>query len=227
MKGFLKFSPTILFAVSALILSWQTQAKSSDAIKYNEEDFNKLFFSQIQTLKDRGCPEDVLVILQNQHDEVVSNAQKMSFFEDNVPFIPVISKSAIDLKKLMNMVQVGDKKGKVFIVVSALTDNIKVSARPYYIYNVANGKSLRGKSPREAERIVTWDGVRRCLTVEETIALCVHTKTLSDFNLWAIGSCYSAGFIPCLWYMHSDGPMLSWDSKDSYDDFWATPSCLK
>jgi hypothetical protein len=218
-----------------LIVNFCVYAKSSDSVdlvQYDKVDLETLFNSQIQNLKDRGCPEEILICLQNQHSKVISKAQHMSFARDNIPFIPVIPQSVWDLKKIMNMVQVVNsngkiKKGSIRLKISSLKDIINVPIIPYYIYDVSKGGDLRGKSPENAERIIVWEGVRRCLTVDETIALCVHTRTLYDFNLWAAGSRYSADFIPCVWHMHINGPMLSWNPKDSYDDFWGTPSCLK
>mgnify|MGYP001572774056 CR=1 FL=1 len=76
----------------------EVMAKAKDWLvaeskKIRKEDLEKLFDSQIKTLKDRGCPEQIVEMLQNQKGSVIQKAGEMTFAEGNIPFVPIIPRT--------------------------------------------------------------------------------------------------------------------------------------
>ena len=68
----------------------------------NANDFKKLFDNQIQTLKERGCPEFISGILGKVKTKVLAKVAKIKIGKNHTPFLPVIpynynSSSALSL----------------------------------------------------------------------------------------------------------------------------------
>lgn len=90
-------------------------AKTKLEIAFKEAKRNKLeklFDSQIATLKDRDCPEEIMKMLQSQKDTVLQKASKMSFAKGNNPFVPVILRTnrSLCFYDMIVMVRNGKKK---------------------------------------------------------------------------------------------------------------------
>ncbi len=184
----------------------------------------KLFDSQIETLKSRNCPQTILKTFQDKKSEVLSKATEMKIPERNIPFIPVIPRSYLGIYGLMPMVKNGDKIGYTYLDPNKLTDNVEVPKSPYYIYDVKDGKDMFDKSPKKAEKLIKEQN-RSCLTADEGIALCVHSRVLSKHYVDCTGSrCRHLDGVPYI-FLVSDEPRLDWYDADSLNEKWGSASC--
>lgn len=192
----------------------------------NRGHLEQLFDTQIATLKDRGVPVPIVNMLQNQRDQVITKASEMSFENGRVPFLPIIPRTYLSIYSQMLMVKNGDKKGHTCLNPTLITDTDMVDAPkdPYYIYDIEDGKVMRGKTPRDAENLIEKQE-RLGLTEVEVISLGVHTNVLSRHNVDAVGSRYdSDDSVPYL-YLNGDGPILSYGYLASINGFWGAASC--
>lgn len=188
-------------------------------------DLEKLFDAQIAILKDRGTPEQVVEILQNQKSSVLAKASGMTFGDGNIPFLPVIPRTFRSPYDLMAMVRNGGKAGYTYLNPTQISDVVDTPKEPYYIYDVEDGNSTRGKSPEAAEKIFK-EQKRSPLTAAEVMALTVHTDVLSKHYVWATGSRYdSADKVPHVYLDGGDRPELSCFCVGSPNDLWGTASC--
>ena len=205
-----------------------TQAKgqlTDEAKQAKRNDLEKLFDSQIETLKDRGVPEQIVEILQNQKGAVVKKASEMAIGDGNIPFLPVIPRSFRSPYDLMAMVRNGSKVGYTYLNPTQISDVVDAPKEPYYIYDVEDGNSTRGKSPENAEKILKQEN-RFPLTAAEVTALTTHTDVLSRHYVWATGSRYeSADEVPFVYLVYGDRPKLDWFRVDNSDDHWGSASC--
>lgn len=205
-----------------------TQAKSQlddEAKQVKRNNLEKLFDSQIATLKYRGTPEQIVEILQNQKGAVVKKASEMAIGDGNIPFLPVIPRSFWSPYDLMAMVRYGSKVGYTYLNPTQISDVVDAPQEPYYIYDVEDGNSMRGKSPENAEK--TFKQQKRSpLTAAEVMALTTHTDVLSKHCVWATGSRYELAYeVPnvCLDYGYRPG--LGWGWVGGSDGRWGAASC--
>ena len=189
--------------------------------KPKKEDLEKLFDTQIQTLKDRGCPAVIIDMLQEQRDDVLQKASEIPIGKKHIAFLPVIPRTFLSIYTQMQMVRNGDKIGYTYLKPSEITDVVETPADPYYIFDVEDGEAMLGKSPQNAEKTIkqqNWRG----LTEVEVIALAIHTDVRHCVD--ALGSrCGSAG-VPTLW-LHDAEPRLDWVNLDGARDRWGAASC--
>ena len=182
----------------------------------------RLFDSQIETLKSRGCPKIILELLQNQRDAVLSKAAEMD--SEGIPFVPVIPRTYLSIYGLMHMVRNKNKAGYTDLNPTKIINEVETPKCPYFIYDVEDGKHMLGKSPKEAEVFIVKQK-RSCLTVEETIALCIHTKILSEHYIDCTGSRYEdPSYVPHI-FLANGKPKLTWSMVDNSDDVWGSASC--
>jgi len=88
----------------------------------------------------------------------------------------------------------------------------------------AAGKAMLGKSPEKAEKLIKKQN-RSCLTVDEGIALCVHTNVLSEHYVDCTGSRYwHADRVPSV-YLSVGRPRLNWNYFGYSNDWWGSASC--
>ena len=167
-------------------------AKKQRIIKDNLE---ALFGAQIQTLKDRRCPERITELFMQAQARVVAKALKMRFKNDRIPFLPVIPCNYITVFSQMGMVLNENVAGYSSIYRNDTTpanpfsnkdiDLVKIPEEPYYIFNIEDGT----KCPNEDEierQINKCDRV--CLTGIEIIALAVHSDVLSKCRIIGMNS---------------------------------------
>ena len=198
----------------------QLNAEANQAQRNNLE---KLFDSQIATLKSRGVPQQVLEALQDKKSAVVDNASKMTIGAGNTPFIPVIKPSYLGYHGLMSLVRNGAKEGYTYLNPSLITDKVETPNGLYYIYDVEDGETMRGKSPEAAEKLLK-EQRRSPLTAAEVIALATHTDVLSRHFVDATGSRYDSGCVPYGWLVDGrPGLFCSW-ADDAYSE-WGSASC--
>lgn len=198
---------------------------TTEAKQVKRNDLEKLFDSQIATLKDRGTPEQIVEILQNQKGTVLKKASEMTFGDGNIPFLPVIPRTFRSPYDLMAMVRNGGKVGYTYLNPTQISDVVDAPQEPYYIYDVEDGSSTRGKSPENAEKILKQQK-RSPLTAAEVMALTTHTDVLSKHYVWATGSRYgSAGEVPDVYLGDGDRPRLNRDYVDRSFVRWGSASC--
>src|SRR3989344_6994819 len=203
-----------------------TQAKNQlTAESQAKRDLEKLFDGQIATLKDRGVPEQIVEILQNQKGRVVKKASEMAIGGGNIAFLPVIPRSYRSPYDQMAMVKNGGKAGYTYLNSTQISDVGGAPSEPYYIYDVEDGESMRGKSPEAAEKIFKQQK-RSPLTAAEAMALTTHTDVLSRHYVWVTGSrCGSADEVPGVYLDLGYRPGLYWGCVDGSDGHVGSASC--
>ncbi|OGZ71895.1 MAG: hypothetical protein A2908_02370 [Candidatus Staskawiczbacteria bacterium RIFCSPLOWO2_01_FULL_38_12b] len=202
-------------------------------------EFKRLFDLQIKTLKSifrnrfgnnssgKRTYWEVMDGFLRQRDRVTEKASTMVIGENNIPFLPVYTGRRID------MVRIGGKIGFEHIYTSAWINIVDAPLEhdrciEYYIFDIENGYSTLGKSPKDAHKILKTR-LRSPLTVDEIIALCIHTNVLSSHDVWAPGSrcgyVNSVPFIKAKSFLDT-GPQLDIEYQDKSDDKRGSPSCI-
>jgi len=185
---------------------------------------SKLFDTQMETLKARGCPKSVIDVLISKKSEVIAKATEIETADGHIPFVPVIPRTEVDLGDLMKMVRNRDHEGYNYLDQSDVSNVVDVPKGPYFMFDVEDGKDMLGKSPEKAEALIKKQK-RTCLTADEGIALCVHTNVLSEHYVDCTGSRYvGAGWVPYV-YLSGGKPRLYWVSVDYSLGRWGSASC--
>lgn len=196
-----------------------------EILQERKDGFAKLFDSQMETLKSRGCPRTILDTFQNKRDEVLSKATEMEIPQDHIPFVPVIPRTYMGVYGLMHMVRNGEKVGVTHLVPKEITDKVKTPKGPYFIYDVEDGKDmLLGRSPKKAEKLIKKQN-RSCLTVDEGIAMCVHSNVLTVHYVDCTGSRYLRARCAPNVYLYDGLPKLDWSYLGDSADRWGSASC--
>lgn len=198
---------------------------SEESKEARKKELETLFDKQIQTLKDRGCPEAIIGMLRGQKPEVIEKASKMTVAKGNLDFLLVISRLALTIYSQMQMVLYDGKAGYNYLDPREITDVVETPDELVYaIYDVEDGQAMLGKAPQDAEKLIKKEG-RRCLTEVEVIALGVHTDVLSRHYVDATGSRYeSSDQMPSL-SLGPGRPELDWNCLDGADEEWGSASC--
>ena len=137
-----------------------------------------------------------------------------------------IQRTEIDFKYLMKMVRYCGWKGHDYLDQYEVNNVVDVPKGHYFIFDVENDDSTFGISPEKAEAIIKKQK-RSPLTVDESIALCIHTNVLSEKNcLYCTGSrCKFANEVPCI-DLDYDRPNLGWRYAGvSAGGWWGSSSC--
>lgn len=189
----------------------------------------KLFDSQIKTLRDRNCPELIVTTLKDQRESAIKEASTITIAPQNLPFLPVISKISLNLKTQISMVRNGN-----FIGITALDPriifNATVAAPPkssYYIFDVDAGGETRGQSFDAITTLLAKQGRRR-LGDAEIIALATHTNILQKHFLHSGGYYYYPSQIISLWISPDRHLLLGFQNPSSSNNqnrLFGTPSC--
>lgn len=190
------------------------------------KELGEFFDSQIQTEKDRGTPEAIVEMLQKQKTDVLNKTREMTFAKENIPFIPVITKTYLTIFSRMPMVRNGDNAGYSRLDPAKITDIQCVPKKPYYIFDVEDGTAILGKTLADAEGFIRRNE-RFPLTADEIMSLGIHSNVvLSDHYVLAIGSRFSRlSQVPILW-LDGDRPELGYGNGDSDSDYrWGSASC--
>lgn len=215
----------LVLITTCLIFSSSSFSADRPCASCNQQEFKDLFDTQLATLKDRGCPEQIVDMLNDQRDNVVGKALAMNFERDRIPFLPVIPRAYITLYSQMAMVRYKDKAGFVLPNHKEFTDVPKTPAVPYYVFDVEDGTAMLGQSAQDAEKLIKKQS-RRGLTEIEVIALVVHTDVISRHNVDAIGSCGDSCWVPDLWmWPTSIRPMLGQNPRNMANEHWGAASC--
>ena len=164
----------------------------------------KAFFDkQMNTLSRRGYPE-IVENLERMRDEVIAITIKLKVSNNHIPFLPVIPKSMVNLNSQLRMVFHGGRAGYLDLNQSMLHNIVGIPNTPYFIYDIEYGKI--------AEDMVIEEQDRFYITVEEAIALCIHTPdVLGEQSVACFDSQYeNNNLVPVICIRH-DKPCLYWD----------------
>jgi len=196
----------------------------TEVLEKHRSELEKLFDSQMETLKLRDCPSAILEAFQDKRDEVLKKTIEMEIPKGNIPFIAVIPSSYVGIYTLMPMVRNKDKVGYTYLDPNEIINNEETPKNPYFIYDVELGKNTLGKTVEKAEKMIKKQK-RLCHIPDEDIAVCVHTNVLSDHYLWSTGSRYKLGDgVPNV-YLFGDRPGLSSGGIDDSRGKWGSASC--
>ncbi|MEK7580163.1 MAG: DUF5701 family protein [Patescibacteria group bacterium] len=183
-----------------------------------------LFDRQIQTLRDRGCPDQILATFIRQKGQVLAKASTMTFKENRIPFLPIIPFSSLNPSIQMSMVKNGNQTGFINLDANEISNVVSVPVQPYYIFDVEDGKDMLGRSVRKAIELIK-DMNRSSLIAPEVISLGIQTVVLSKHFVDASGShCKGGEGAPNL-YLHGSQPELGWFYVDGSDERWGSASC--
>lgn len=171
-----------------------SEAKKQVLAKSLEEcrkKFIELFDNQIAKLEELGCPKAILEAFENRKDEVIAVALEMAIGEGNIPFLPIIPKSYMGIYALMQMVRHEDMIGFTNLDPSDMSDVVETPKKPYFIFDVEDGRVMLDKSPKDAAEIIGKKG-RFVLIDSEVIAIAVHTEVLLHHYVEAAGTRYDS-----------------------------------
>ena len=174
-------------------MAWAELLANIEVRRIERYKLDKLFDSQIQTLKSRNVPKQIAAMLENQRETIIARALDIHFKNGHIPFLPIIPKASISIDTQMRMVRNGKKTGRKVSHSGALimvTDMFKTPERPYYIFDIEDGTATLGKNPLDAQNLINEQG-RRGLTEVEVIGVAIHTDVLTRQTrhyLWAVGS---------------------------------------
>ncbi len=184
----------------------------------------ELFDTQIGTLAVYGCPQSIIDVLVSKKSEVITKAMEMDIPDGHIPFIPVIPRTEVNLDNLMKMIHNDNNIGSNFLDQSQISNVVDVPEGPYFIYDIEDGKDMLGRSPKKAEKLIKEQN-RSCLTVDESIALCIHTSVLSKHCIDCTGSPFRhSDHVPRL-FLDDVRPELSWSDAGYSSSSWGSPSC--
>jgi len=202
------------------------------------EKLRKLFSSQLDILRDRGCPEKILNILAERERYVIPAYLATRVNQKRLPFLPVLTPAHLKLKELMAMLRYKEKRGMVmaedmeddrYPIVDVVGSQAYLHTYfdPYHILDVEDGTATEGLDTRSAYRkIVSKD--RSPLTVAESISLCIFNNTLLKHSLWALGSRWQREErIPNIYSCLDGTPALFHEDGPRKEELWATASCAR
>ncbi len=187
------------------------------------EVYEVLFKKQLQKLIDAGYAQNIIDMLQEQMNTVLDTAVSMNVSDNHIPFIPVVPRSYWGLNALMNTIEYKGIKGYSVLPPHEVTDEIQTPEKPYYIYDVEDGKEYLGISPKDSEKKIAKDS-RSPLTVQEGIALALHVPVLQGHFLDCTGSRYR-GNVPGVGLFGGGVPGLGWGNLGGSSGRWGSPSC--
>ncbi|MDP2695826.1 MAG: DUF5701 family protein [bacterium] len=172
----------------------------------------QLLDDQIAALKLTGRDTSIVDALQDKRSATLKkalNILKTKYAGDNLNLlslaergihivIPVIPRTYCDANSQVTMVRCPKTKGRTEMGNNSkdrfTPDNvahiIRTPQRPYYIFDVEDGREMLGERPEDVIDMIKKCSGRRGLTEVETIALGTHSDVLQHRGINAIGSCF-------------------------------------
>jgi|GEM_PF-1503065 hypothetical protein len=197
------------------------------------DPLSKLFDAQMETLLACDCPQSIIAVFRAMKPKVIAKAMEIGTTDGNIPFVPVISRTEVDLKGLMEMVRYRDQKGYSFFNRSNVIDVVDVPKGHHFMFDVENGRRMLGKTPKEAEHLINGQD-RSPMILDEGIALCVHSNVLLEHFVDCTGSRgkHVENDVPFVYLSdgcpgrHCDGrPVLHWSCLVCARDGQGSASC--
>ena len=214
----------------------ETEIKTAaDKLIWDWDSLEDLFDKQIKTLKDRGCPKEIIYILEFQKGNVIYHAQNGFKYEGVTPFIPVIPLSYRSVYDLIATVRYKNEHGQTRISSPDIADEVETPKSPYFIFNVDGGSSAFSKDFVEVkeEKVIFKNKLRIQLTLAELIAVATHTDVISKNTICATASQNLYGgkksmygrMIPVL-VLYNDVPSLGANTLDVATKICTFPTAL-
>jgi len=189
-------------------------------------ELEKLFETQIKRLEDRGCPGEILCILESRKNAAIQKASGIFFGEKILPFLLVVSRQYVESRMQALMIRCEEDAVHYCLKPEDVVDVLKTPETPYIIFGVENGGSLRGKTAEAAQKIIAEQS-RRPLTEIEVINLCIHqTDVLEKHGIDALGSRFKGG-VPSIYSDEDDSGKVkvSWVFPESASFAFGAASC--
>src|SRR3989344_6102088 len=79
-----------------------------------QEKFSTLFNSQLQTLRARGVPDEIMRLLNIQRESVLKKADRIQFQKNHIPFLPIIPLHFRGIHDSMAAIRNGSKTGYTY-----------------------------------------------------------------------------------------------------------------
>jgi len=207
-----------------LVRFWQTGAPIPLAQYSSSNALSDLFDRQIENLRNRGCPDQVLAMLIRQKPQVLVKVSAMTFKKNRIPFLPIIPFSLLNLSIQTSMVRNDNWLGFTNLDANEIKDIVSTPHQPYYIFDVEDGKDMLGRSVLKATELIKSQD-RSPLTAAEVISLGIQTDALSKRYVDAGGSrSESDDGAPHLALFVSQ-PKLNWNFVDYSSDRCGSASC--
>jgi len=144
-----------------------------DKVDCRIEQFSSLFDSQMQALRKRQYPDEVVSQLESQRDSVLAKAASIKWIGEGFPFLPVVPQSIMSIYDLLarilppfledDIIIHSFDQGKMFLDVESFVNEVVVPSTPYFIYFVVDQHGLSTNGYQLSP-----------LTAEEVIALVIH-----------------------------------------------------
>ena len=216
-----------------------SEAKKGNDLETIEEHKNilaKLFDDWMETFRVVNCSKVIIEMFLEQKEEAVKKMSEIwtemyagetlkSLADRGIYLgIPVVPRPYMTIYGLMLMVRNGENVGYTYLDPNKLSDVVETPDKPYFMFNVEDGRDMLGKSPKKSEELIKKKE-RSCLVDNEGIALCIHADVLSHHNVDCTGSrCKQGDEVPhvCL---NDDRPKLSSDGIGYSHDEWGSASC--
>lgn len=200
---------------------------------WTERKLNKLFDRQLKRLQERShyiYTRGSIEGLTNKRSQIISRALNLAPHMGNgdVPFLPVVKRSAATFSELMSTVRAPSGKKDRGITDIRETENLVLVPDGHYYYMLWVSRWKPG-----GPGSITDD---RRPTTEEIISCGIHMDLSASDQLYAFGSlavtCLGDKCVPGLWMdFLKDGPSLSAAYLPDYSDRrfrdGFVPSCLE
>lgn len=199
---------------------------TQEAKRAKRADLEKLFDRQIvtlKTLKDPGCPEQIIEALKNGKEKVLNYAESIAIAEGNLAFAPVITPLYLGYHGIVSMVRHNGKSGYTYLDPTSIEDIEKVPVRLYYHFDIEDGTKYLGKKLEASDKLIR-DEKRFRSTAAEIVSIGTHTDVLSRHYMDACGSRYRSDEMPDL-YLYDGKPRLDRYYLGHGHGHWGAASC--
>lgn len=158
----------------------------------------KLFDEQMNRLRQVETPKGILEEFQNQRERVLSRAMlHKQLLAGRIPFLPVIPRSYLGIYGLTNLLKQDGVAAENILEPNEVYDLMPARKMTYFIYDVEDGEFTKNLAPFEADyRLANMHEDREVvcgrysLTLDEAIALALHTSVLKRHAVVATNSRY-------------------------------------
>lgn len=185
---------------------------------YSPKELSDLFNNQIDTLKKRGVPNHILLILYKFKEAVIKTAlNRKSEYKIDLPFMPVIPLNYLGIIGSMRLIRCNNKFGHSRMKLEDIDtiDYYHSRSSIYYMFNISYDSYVNSDKLLTAKKCVSpyANELTTLMGIEQIISLCVHTNILDTFCVDSLAS-YNESFNNAVPYIASldNGPQLIYRS---------------
>ena len=151
---------------------------------------------------------------------------EMNVNEKNIPFIPVIPLGDMGIHGLMAMIQHKSRKGSTRIHGSQIFDlMVPEMEKPYFIFDIEDGASTVNRKISKAMQDIRSKRTRKMLTLQDAIALVVHTDVISKHPVVVAQSVVKGG--NAVGILVKNGCPIAEEISDQDETGWGIPTYLE